>query len=416
MAATAVAKRIPDGDEAGETRRCPACLSGPVQMFYGVEDVPTNSCLLFDTAEEARGVRTGKVALGLCEACGLVFNTAFDRARTEYSGRYEETQAFSGTFNRFHVSLADRLIERYDLRGKTVMEIGCGKGEFLMLVAERGNNRGIGIDPGVHPERLAGTAAERLTFIPDLYSERYAQDVDFLVCKMTLEHIPDPFAFMALIRRGLGARRETVVFFQVPEAGRILRDCAFEDIYYEHCSYYTPGSLARLFRKTGFDIIAIGTEYDGQYLTIEARPSRPECSPSPSLPQEHDLDSVQSLVARFPARCARLRAYWTDRIMAARRANEVIVLWGSGSKAVSFLTTLGVGEAISGVTDINPYRQGHFMPGTGHRIVAPSELALIRPDLVIVMNPIYENEVREDLAKLGLTPRLSSLSSEPPDG
>ena len=84
-----------------------------------------------DSREEALAFPRGDIELGVCTGCGFICNPAFDPKRTEYSGRYEETQAFSPTFNKFHLALATELVERFELQGKTVVEIGCGKGEFL---------------------------------------------------------------------------------------------------------------------------------------------------------------------------------------------------------------------------------------------------------------------------------------------
>ncbi len=396
--------------EAGAGFHCPACEGAVMTPFHTARGVPTNSCILLESAAEARAYPTGDIVLGFCDACGFIFNTAFDLAKTEYSGRYEETQGFSGTFNAFHKALAQRLIEKHDLRGKDVLEIGCGKGEFLMLLAELGGNRGVGIDPGVHADRIRPDLAGQLEFIPDFYSEKYADHrVDFLACKMTLEHIPDAQAFVSTVRRGLGEQTGATVFFQIPEALRILRECAFEDIYYEHCAYFSPGALARAFRQAGFDVTDLAIEYGEQYLTIEARPRAEGAAPTPPLALEDDLAELRALVASFPARSDAALARWRGVVEAAKAAGETIVLWGSGSKAVSFLTTLKVGDQIDYVTDINPYRHNHFMPITAQRIVPPAELAEIRPDLVIVMNRVYEDEIRADLARLGLSPRLMSL-------
>ena len=82
------------------------------------------------------------------------------------------------------------------------------------------------------------------------------------------------------------------------------------------------------------------------------------------------------------------------------------VIWGSGSKGVSFLTTLGLDEEVGYVTDINPYRHNMYMPGTGHKIIPPAELKEYKPDVVIIMNPIYTDEIRADLHKMGLDPEL----------
>lgn len=381
-----------------------------MRIFYEIEGVPTNSCILLDTVEAAKGYPLGSIRLGFCDACGFIFNTAFDLRKTEYSARYEETQAFSGAFNRFHKALAERLIVKHGLRGKDVVEVGCGKGEFLMLLAELGSNRGIGIDPGVHTERITGPAADRVRFIADFYSEKYASlKVDFLACKMTLEHIPEPERFVGTIRRSLGDQTQAVVFFQIPDATRILRECAFEDIYYEHCAYFSPGSLGRLFRGVGFDVLDLDIEYGGQYLTMEARPHECGAAPSRPLALESDLDEMRKLVLAFPERCKRKHTEWRCRLDAAKRAGRTVVLWGSTSKAVSFLTTLALDDHVSFVTDINPYRHNHFMAKTGHRIVPPRELAEIRPDLVIVMNAIYDQEVRRQLAELDLRPEVRHL-------
>lgn len=397
---------LPAADDALD---CPACGSAGMRVFHEAPGVPSNSCILLGHREDALGYPRGEIRLGFCESCGFISNVAFDPALTEYSGRYEETQGFSGTFNAFHRALVERLIERYDLRDKDIVEIGCGKGEFLMLMCEIGDNRGVGFDPGVDPDRIQGDAAERVRFIPDFYSERYA-DVqgDFIACKMTLEHIRPVGELVRTVRRAIGGRTGTLVFFQVPEATRILRDCAFEDIYYEHCSYFSPGSLARLFRRSGFEVLDLSTEYDGQYLTIEARAANEPVTQRP-LPEEDDLGLVRALIGDFPARFAAKRADWEQRIGGAAAAGRRVVLWGSGSKAVSFMTTLDLGDAIDYAVDINPYRHGHFLPGSGQEIVAPEFLVGYRPDLVVVMNPVYRAEIARDLERLGLSPELLTL-------
>jgi hypothetical protein len=91
-------------------------------------------------------------------------------------------------------------------------------------------------------------------------------------------------------------------------------------------------------------------------------------------------------------------------------AGQRTVLWGSGSKGVSFLTTVGVTDEIVGAVDINPYRQGKFMPGTGHEIVAPGTLEWLKPDNVIIMNPIYRKEIGEQLASMSLSPNVMTVA------
>ena len=389
---------------------CPSCGTGAMTVFHAATGVPTNSCILLDSAEEAKAYPTGEIRLGFCHACGFISNTAFDARLTEYSARYEETQGYSPTFNAFHRALAERLIERYDLHAKDVIEIGCGKGEFLMLLCELGNNRGVGFDPGVHVERIRGAAADRVQFIADFYSDKYAgHRGDFVACKMTLEHIHPTGEFIATVRQAIGDRVGTDVFFQIPESTRILRDCAFEDVYYEHCSYFSPGSLARLFRAKGFEVLGLDTEYDGQYLTIEARAAALPVRQAP-LPAEDDIALLTGYVRSFPERLAAKLGEWRALLGRFAAEGRRVALWGAGSKAVAFLATLGeAARVVQYGVDINPYRQGHFLPGTALPIVGPASLEQFRPDAVVIMNRIYRDEIARDLEGRGLAPELHAL-------
>ena len=388
--------------------QCPACKQQEMQIFYEQPSVPANSCILLKTPDEAINYPRGRIDLAFCPGCGFISNVAFAPKLTEYSERYEETQGFSGTFNKFHRALAQRLVADYDLKGKTVLEIGCGKGEFLKLICELGNNKGIGFDPGFREDRLNLGDKDQICFIQDFYSDKYPNhSADFLCCKMTLEHISDTGDFIGTVRKAIG-NDKTYVFFQIPEATRILKDCAFEDIYYEHCSYFAPGSLARLFRRNGFEVLKLNTEYDDQYLTIEAKPSLNGVHAA-KLQSEDDLEALSSFVSDFPRRVSEKLAEWRALIDKAVAANQKIALWGSGSKGVSFLTSLSLTDEVACVVDINPHRWGHYMSGTGHPIISPDDLRELKPDLVIVMNPVYRDEIAQDLYDRGLGPRVVTL-------
>jgi hypothetical protein len=380
-------------------------------VFYDVAGVPVHSVLLMPTREEALGYPTGDIKLAFCRRCGFIWNSVFDPAVHEYSARYEETQGFSSTFTAFHKALAQRLVEQYDLHGKTLIEIGCGKGEFLAMLCEMGDNRGIGFDPAYISDRNTSSAKDRMTFITDLYSEKYSHyHGDFVCCKMTLEHILDTAEFMRTVRRSIGERLDTIVFFQIPDVTRILHERAFWDIYYEHCSYFSQGSLARLFRSCGFDVVDLGTEYDGQYLMIEARPGTG--TGRPPLRQENDLAELERLVAEFTNAIAETTSLWKNRLAEINRKGQRAVLWGAGSKGVAFLTKLNIRDEVKYCVDINPYKHGTFMAGTGQEIVSPEFLKEYRPDIVIIMNPIYCAEIQADLHKLGLDPELVPIFQE----
>ncbi len=384
---------------------CPNCGSPGMSVFYEIKAVPVHSVMLLHTREAALACARGDIKLGFCGSCGFISNVAFDTGTQKYSSSYEENQAFSSTFNSFHLNLALRLIERFGLHDKDIIEIGCGKGDFLTLLCELGKNRGIGFDPAYVYGRSPGKDSERTAFIKDFYSEKYAgYRADFICCKMTLEHIRNTADFLRLARHPLGGHPDGLVFFQVPDAVRILREAAFWDIYYEHCSYFSTASLRRLFERCGFDIIDLWRNYDDQYLMIAARPGREIKTPAPVL--ENDLEEMKHDVECFSENCLKKIDVWNLKLRQMKKQGKRSVIWGGGSKGVAFLTTLNIHEEIQYVVDINPHKNGTYTAGTGHKIVTPDFLPKYKPDLVIVMNPVYLEEIRKNLIGMGLDPEL----------
>lgn len=377
---------------------CPSCGSHRLRDFYRVEGVPVHCNLLLESCPQALKQQRAELELVVCEGCGFMYNRAFDEAKMSHGREYEASQGSSGTFNAFARRLAQRWIERYGVRNKTVLEIGCGGGEFLELICELGDNLGIGIDPACTP-RTTG----RVKSIAGRYGPQYADlPADFVCCRHTLEHIPQTRAFISTLHQALGGRRDVVVGFELPDTWRILQEGAFWDVYYEHCSYFTPGSLARLFRGGGFDLLHLEREYADQYLVLDARVG--DGMGQPMAIEESAAQSVAAAMnfARVVDEKCRI---WRQRIDQWR--GRRIVLWGSGSKGVGFLTALGLNvEQVSHVVDINPRKQGKFMAGTGQRIIGPIELEEIQPHVVIVMNPIYQDEIRMELQRHGVTAQL----------
>ena len=379
-----------------------------MSVFYEAKGLPICSTMLFPTRQEARSVPCGDLALGFCSVCGFISNVAFEARLQSYPFPREDTQSFSPTFNQFAHRLARDLIARYGLHDKQVIEIGCGQGEFLTLLCGLGHNRGLGFDPAYVAGRGPSEAAGRVSFVADYYSERYAHyTADLICCKMTLEHIPDVARFVRTVRGAIRDHLDTAVFFQVPDAVRILRELAFWDVYYEHCSYFSLGSLGRLFHSCGFEVLDLFRAYGDQYLMLEAKPSRHPAVQAPD--RWDDLAQLSHDTAQFGRSCVHRIREWRTRLQDLQKAGRRSVLWGGSSKAVAFLSTLKVSQEVAYVVDVNPHRQGTFVAGSGPQIVAPEFLRDYQPHVVILMNPIYYDEVSQELGRMGLEPDLISV-------
>jgi hypothetical protein len=98
---------------------------------------------------------------------------------------------------------------------------------------------------------------------------------------------------------------------------------------------------------------------------------------------------------------------WQARLADIAASGGKSVIWGASSKGVSFL--VAAGEHVEAAVDINPHKHGTFMAGTGHRVVSPQEVVDIAPELVVVMNPIYLDEIKSDLNRLGVNAEVVAV-------
>ncbi|MFP3867921.1 MAG: class I SAM-dependent methyltransferase [Desulfobacteraceae bacterium] len=388
---------------------CPVCNSSDISIFFEINQVPIHCCILWPTAAEARSAPRGDIRLGFCRDCGHIFNIAFNPKYMQYNQEYENSLHFSACFRDYAQSLAQRLIDRYDLHGKDIIEIGCGQGDFLVLLCRLGGNRGLGFDPSYTPERHANNSLEQVTFIQDFYSRQYANyKADFVCCRHLLEHIQDPVNFLLNLEHTIRDQNGTMVFFEVPNVMFTLRDSGIWDLIYEHCSYFSSSSLARAFTSAGFKVLSVTDAYEGQFLLIEALAGKSGAA-SESDP-EPNLESLASYVAAFAERYQDELERWRHKIDEAEKAGKKVVVWGAGSKGVTFLNNLKVQNQIDYIIDINPYKQGKYVPVTGQKVMAPEFLREYCPDLVIVMNPIYLNEIQGTINHMNITTNVLAVN------
>ncbi len=385
---------------------CPGCSDNRTVEFYNVLNAPVHSIVTVTDRKKAMNIPRKEITLAICKGCGLIYNSSFDTKTDYHSQPFEDQQGFSPTFTKFITSIAQSFIDKYNIYNKKIIEIGCGKGDFLLLISKLGNNIGIGIDPAYVEGRIPPN--ENLSFLKEFYQEKHGKlPVDAIVCRHTLEHIHDVGNFLNTLHRSLSQKEHVVLLFEVPSVVRILEEMAFWDIYYEHCTYLSPGSMARLFRLHGFEILNLSLQYNNQYLFLEAKPGHMNHEKANQL--EEDTSELLELAMNFNREVSRIFSYWRSLLLQYKVEGKKVVLWGGGSKSVGFLTEFSNLNLIEYVIDINPHLAGNFIPGIGLQYQQPEFLSEYRPDVVIIMNSVYEKEISLTLNSMGIEPILHSL-------
>jgi SAM-dependent methyltransferase len=381
---------------------CPACEHRGMSVFFENLNAPVFCNVLWEDRQAALDSPRAPIRLGVCRHCGLIYNIDFNPCFLKYSQRYENSLHYSSRFQQYAEDLACRLVKRHRLYHKNVIEIGCGQGDFLNLLASAGDNRAVGFDPSFDPARASSSTQRLVKILPESYSSSHAEyPADMICCRQVLEHIARPLDFLKKIRNVIGDRTQTIVFFEVPNALYTLRDRGIWDIIYEHCSYFTADSITALFRHAGFEPISVGEQYGGQFITIEARIAASEADNSSG--KNRLPDETEKLIPIFHIMYQSKTDSWARTLADLRANGRRTVIWGAGSKGITFLNTLNVSrDTVEYVVDVNPHKQSRFLTGTGQEIVPPRFLKQYAPHNVVLMNSIYQDEIRRTMRKMNL--------------
>lgn len=368
---------------------CPVCGSVACTRFLERHDVPVHQNLLVADPMRAKAMARGQLLVECCGNCGFIFNRAFDQGLLSYGPSYNNSQTSSQAFLGYVDELARRVLSGRNLRDRMIFEVGCGDGLFLKkLVADtEARNLGRGYDPS-----YTGPVSEfdgRLLFTQSYFDPSALKSpADVIICRHVIEHVPHPVELIRLMRAALVEAAESRVFIETPSSEWILGNRVIWDFFYEHCSYFGESSLSTACEMSNLEIVDSQRTFAGQYLWVEARikagSRAPKCDP----------DGIPSLAAEY----GHVEADAITRLGAAVRAlasseGGRIALWGAGAKGVTLANLLDpLGDQFVCVVDINPAKQGRYLPGTGHPILSFKQLPSLGVTAVILPNPNYYEE------------------------
>jgi SAM-dependent methyltransferase len=385
---------------AATASSCTVCDAAAHQPILDLPSVPVFCCVLWPTREAALAAPRGDIKLGFCTACGMIRNVTFHPELVEYNPSYENSLHFSPTFQRFARDLADRLIERYQLRGKDIVDIGCGKGEFLDLICDPATgNRGVGFDPSY----VGPPSRGNVSFVREYFSEAHAHTpADLICCRHVLEHLTSPRDLLTTLRNTSESHPGATLYFEVPDGGYMLRELDIWNVIYEHPSYFTAPAMRRLFEDAGFATKDLGSSFGGQYLYIESGRDSAANGSGTAAAGDAALEQLHELAIAFGDAFARKVQSWADRLGDLLARGRRVALWGAGARGVTFLNVVPGGERVELVVDLNVRKHGRFVAGTAQQVHGPEAVRELAPDVVLAMNPLYVDEIRRSLSESGV--------------
>jgi hypothetical protein len=170
------------------------------------------------------------------------------------------------------------------------------------------------------------------------------------------------------------------------------------DLIYEHCQYFSAGSFVELTRRAGLADVHVAETFGGQFLSLETGAGTYHRAESEASTEGDG--AIHKLAASFQDRFSAMIDRWQQALEELSPRGPTVV-WGAGSKGVTFTNLMDI-DSIVGLVDINPNKHNRFIAGTGHRIFGPMELRDLKPSSILVMNPLYKDEVGRQVQSMGL--------------
>lgn len=321
------------------------------------------------TAEQLADDRGITLDLRQCSGCGVVQLTT---PPVPYWREVIRAAGLSPEMRAFRLAQFGDWLDRHALRGRRILEVGCGRGEYLALLGEAGADAwGLEFAPAaVAACRAAGLQVEQ-GFLDGPDVRLAGSPFDGFAILNFLEHLPD----IPGVLRGIAAHLApgATGLVEVPNFDMILRAGLFAEFIPDHLYYFTRQTLTGVLAHHGFDVLDCQPAWHDYVLSATVRVRQPVDLSPLALSQGALKRDFDAFLARFaPGRVA---------------------IWGAGHQALALISLMDIAPHIRFVLDSAPFKQGRFTPATHLPIVPPERLDDGEVDAVIVLAASYSDEV-----------------------
>lgn len=332
------------------------------QMPASAQEIPA-----LEELSEEKGM---DLRLCQCTCCGLV---QFDCEPVSYYRDVIRSGGYSSTMVELRRSQYRHFIELCALEGKKIIEIGCGRGEFLKVLTEF-PVKAYGIE---HKTELVKKAQALGLNVWQDFTETAETVIngspyDAFLSFNFLEHQPDPNAMLRCIYKNLS--EDGVGLITVPSWDYILANNSFYELLRDHIANYSEQTLRFLLNRNGFEVLE-STTVNRDTLSMIVR----------KRPRVH----VEGLEAGFKSISQQMNEYFDERATAGKR----VAVWGASHQSFTAIATAGMGGRIEYIIDSAPFKQSRFAPASHVPIVSPEHFFEDSVDCILIIAPGYTDEI-----------------------
>ena len=305
-----------------------------------------------------------------CSKCGLIQHNL---EPVVYYKEVIRAVAFSPEMGKFRKKQLKKWISKNNLQKKSIVEVGCGKGEYLKLIQQAGGEQVFGIEfseNNINIARGLGLNVEKGYFDSNYVNNNNNKFNAFTIFSF-LEHWPDPNEGLKILHSNL--KDDAVGIVEVPNFELILSKGLYSEFTTDHIFYFDKKTLSFVLEKNGFEIISIKPIWYKYILSAEVRKKTPLDVGTFLKVQNTIKKQLNMHIKKFE--------------------NKKVAIWGAGHQALAVIAMSGIAPYIKYIIDSAQFKQGKFTPATHLPIVSPDNIIVDPPDSILIMAAGYSNEV-----------------------
>jgi len=387
---------------------CRFCRHPLTEDFLDLGRQPLANSYLTPAQLAAGTEQTWPLRTRVCGNCFLVQADDPVAADAIFDDGYAYFSSYSESWVQHAARYAEAMIARFNLSADSlVIEVASNDGYLLQHFKAVGIPV-LGIEPTANTAEVAvakGIPTEVVFFNAETGRELAARGVaaDLMAGNNVLAHVPDIADFVAGFQHVL--KPQGVLTFEFPHLLNLIEKVQFDTIYHEHFSYLSLLAVEQVLRANGlrpFDVQLLPTHGGSLRLFCAHQASDHQETDALRLlrAREHDagLDHIATYRG-FTAEVEKVRADFLAFLARARAEGKSVAAYGAAAKGNTFLNYAGVGaDDIVAAFDANPHKQDRYLPGSHVPIYAPSRIAEIRPDYMLILPWNLKDEIMGQLA------------------
>ena len=342
----------------------------------------------------------------ICEKCLLVQLEEFESPQKIFTD-YAYFSSFSKTWLKHCQDYTSQVISKFNLdRGKRIIEIASNDG-YLLKYFKEANIPVLGIEPAENVAQFAvnsGIPTEIGFFNSKLAEKLKKEDkqADLLICNNVLAHVPSLNDFIKGLKILL--KPEGLITIEFPSLLKLIEENQFDTIYHEHFSYFSCLTVEKIFahhKLTLFDIEELHTHGGSFRIYLQhqenSRPIGENVSRIKLIERDKGLDKISSY-HNFKKQVEETKVQLQSFLNEKKRQGKSIAAYGAPAKGNTLLNYCNIGtDLIDYTVDLNPGKQGCFLPGSHIPIYHPDKIGETKPDFLLILPWNIKKEIMEQM-------------------